>query len=119
MSADDEHRGDPSREDHHPDPREGRSPRFSGLRSTAKRMVNEVPLREAKEVLGAVLDSSDRAKTEAVRMIGREVRSYLEGLGLKEDIHYLLTNYSLEVKASFHLKPLREEEEPKAKREGE
>jgi len=53
-----------------------------------------------------VLDTSDKAKTEAVRMIGREVRHYLEGLGLRDDLHHLLTNYRLEVKASFHLEPL-------------
>ena len=39
-------------------------------------------------------------------MIGREVRTYLEALDLHNDIHNLLTNYSLEVKASIHLKPL-------------
>lgn len=115
MSADDEHRGEGPRDEHHGEPRsEPRGSRIPGLRNTAKRMMNEVPLREAKEVLGAVLDTSDRAKTEAVRMIGREVRTYLEGLGLKEDLNHLLTNYSLEVKASIHLKPLRDEPEPKS-----
>ena len=64
-----------------------------------------------------VRDTSDKAKTEAVRMIGREVRHYLEGLGLRDDLHHLLTNYRLEVKASFHLEPLAKhleepEEEP-------
>lgn len=92
---------------------EGRS-RIPGLR-TARRLVGEPsrPLREAKEVLGAVLDSSDRVKTEGVRMLGRELRTYLEGLGLKEDLHRLLTNYSLEIKASIHLKPLKEEPPPR------
>ena len=41
-------------------------------------------------------------------MIAREFRSYLEALELHKDLHHLLTNYSLEVKASVHLKPLGE-----------
>lgn len=104
---------DPRDEDEPGDDRaEGRS-RIPGLRA-ARRLVGESgrPLREAKEALGAVLDSSDRVKTETVRALGREVRTYLEGLGLKEDLHRLLTNYSLEIKASIHLKPLREEPPP-------
>ena len=34
------------------------------------------------------------------------MRSYLEALELHKDLHHLITNYSLEVNASFHLKPL-------------
>ncbi|MBK9365943.1 MAG: hypothetical protein IPO67_06415 [Deltaproteobacteria bacterium] len=85
--------------------------RIPGL-STARRLVSEpgAGFREAKEVLGAVLDTSDRAKTEGIRMIGREVRTYLEGLGLKDDLKSLLTNYSFEIRASIHLKPLAEED---------
>ena len=59
-----------------------------------------------REILGAILETGDKAKSEIVRMIGREVRNYLEALDLHNDIHYLLTNYSLEVKASINLKPL-------------
>jgi len=57
-------------------------------------------------LLGAVLETGDKAKTEMVRMLAREVRTYLEALELHKDLHHLLTNYSLEVSASFHLKPL-------------
>ncbi|MCB9791743.1 MAG: hypothetical protein H6741_03360 [Alphaproteobacteria bacterium] len=92
--------------------RRERPPRIPGLR-TARRLVAEAGgegLKEAREVtrdvVVALLDSSDRVKTETVRMIGREVRTYLEGLGLKDDVHNLLTNYSLEVHASVSLKPL-------------
>lgn len=65
---------------------------------------------DAREMLGAVLDTGDKAKTEVVRLIAREVRGYLDALQLGDDIHDLLTNYSLEVHASLHLRPLREEE---------
>ena len=57
-------------------------------------------------LLGALLETGDKAKTEMVRMLAREVRNYLEALELHKDLHHLLTNYSLEVNASFNLKPL-------------
>ena len=41
-----------------------------------------------------------------MRQVGREVRTYLEGLGLDDAVLYLLTNYSLEVNASLKLKPI-------------
>ncbi len=66
------------------------------------------PLVDARELLGAVLETGDKAKTEIVRMVAREVRAYLEALRLHEDLRNLLTNYSLEVHASFHLRPLAE-----------
>ncbi|MCK6522562.1 hypothetical protein L6R49_14115 [Myxococcota bacterium] len=110
--SDKEDRDRPRRDDEpHDDRAEPKHRRIPGL-STARRLVSEpgAGLREAKEVLGAVLDTSDRAKTDAIRMIGREVRTYLEGLGLKDDLKSLLTNYSFEIRASIHLKPLAEED---------
>lgn len=91
--------------------RERREPR---LRDIARRFLVEPEegqhedrgRMDAREMLGAVLETGDKAKTEVVRMVAREVRSYLEALELGEDIRDLLTNYSLEVHASFHLKPL-------------
>jgi hypothetical protein len=65
---------------------------------------------EARDLFGSVLETGDKAKTEIVRMVAREVRSYLEALELHKDLHHLLTNYSLEVKASVHLRPLAEVE---------
>jgi len=99
--------------------RERREPR---LRDIARRFLvepeegqhEERGRIDAREMLGAVLETGDKAKTEVVRMVAREVRSYLEALELGEDIRDLLTNYSLEVHASFHLRPLdggKEEEE--------
>ena len=65
---------------------------------------------DAREVLGAIWEGGDRAKTEVVRAVAREVRNYIEELGLKEDLRNLMTNYSLEVKASIHLRRLAPEE---------
>ena len=73
------------------------------LRGAARRFVEDA---KGKDLLHAVLDSSDKVKTEAVRQVGREVRTYLEGLGLDDAVLYLLTNYSLEVNASLKLKPI-------------
>lgn len=61
--------------------------------------------RRTRELLISALATGDKAKTEIVRLIAREVRSYLEALELHKDLHYLLTNYSLEVHASFSLAP--------------
>ena len=78
------------------------------LREFARRILSDDEERtiNAREVLGAVLDSGDKAKSELVRLVAREVRNYLEELGLHEDIKHLLTNYSLDVNASFSLRPL-------------
>lgn len=74
---------------------------------------------DVKELASAVLESSDRAKTEMVRMVAREVRTYLDELKLKDDIRSLLTKNSLEIRMSFHLKPLEPEAaaEPRPKKE--
>lgn len=117
----DRDRDRPRREDEpHDDRAEPRGHRRIPGLSTARRLVTEpgAGLREAKEVLGAVLDTSDRAKTDAIRMVGREVRTYLEGLGLKDDLKSLLTNYSFEIRASIHLKPLAEEDRQPRKPSG-
>lgn len=84
-----------------PEPREPKEPRSI--------------LGDAKEVFGAVLEGSDKAKTEVVRAVAREVRHYLEELGLKDDVKNLLTNYSFEIHASVNLRRLADAE--KAPRE--
>ncbi len=64
---------------------------------------------EARDLLWSLLETGDKAKTEIVKLVAREVRGYLEALELHKDLHHLLTNYSLEIKASVHLKPLADE----------
>lgn len=79
------------------------------LSKLAQRLQNPRELQgDAMAVMGAVLESSDRVKTEAVKMVAREVRHYLEELKLKEDIRDLITSHSLEVQLSLSLKPLAE-----------
>lgn len=77
------------------------------LSRLAKRLQNPRELGgDAMDLMGAFLETSDRAKTEMVKMVAREVRNYLDELKLKEDMRDLLTGHSLEVKMSLSLKPL-------------
>ena len=75
--------------------------------------------RRTRELLGAALATGDKARMELVRLVAREVRSYLEALELHKDLHHLLTNYSLEVHASVSLKPLSTAPAPDAPADGE
>ena len=96
----------------------GKRAREPRLREFARRILSDDEERtiNARDVLGAVLDSGDKAKSELVRLVAREVRNYLEELGLHEDIKHLLTNYSLDVNASFSLRPLAEKVDSTAER---
>lgn len=73
----------------------------------ARRLLDRRELAEdTKELITAVLTTSDKAKTEAVRMVAREVRNYLSELKLKDDLMDLVRSHSLEISLSMHLKPL-------------
>lgn len=61
---------------------------------------------DTRELLSAVLETSDKAKSEMVRMVAREVRTYLDELRLKEELVDLATSHSLELQVSMSLKPL-------------
>jgi hypothetical protein len=80
------------------------------IRDIARRLFPgdpDAPLRsDVKDAVAAVLNTGDKAKTEMVRMVAREVRHYLQELKIGEDVRELLTNYSLDVHASVHLNPL-------------
>jgi hypothetical protein len=85
---------------------EGRSSRVLKF---ARRLMDRRELAEdTKDLLHAVLNTSDKAKTEAVRLMAREFRSYLKELRLKEDLLKLATSHSLEI--SISLKPLAEKQ---------
>jgi hypothetical protein len=59
---------------------------------------------DAKMLLGSILETSDRAKNETVRLVAREVRTYLEELKLKELLESIMEGHTLDVKASFRLR---------------
>lgn len=81
------------------------------LSRLARRLRNPGEIGEdAMDLVGTLLESSDRVKTEAVRLVAREVRGYLEALKLDDYLRELITSHSLEVKVSLSLKPLAPEE---------
>jgi hypothetical protein len=88
------------------------------IRDIARRLFPgdpDAPLRsDVRDAVTAVLNTGDKARTEMVRMVAREVRRYLEELKLGEDVRELLTNYSLDVHASISLQPLAERKKPRA-----
>jgi hypothetical protein len=98
------------------------------LRDLARKLLPEraeveaergISMETAKEAIGVLLETGDRAKTEVVRLVAREVRSYLEALELKEYLGELLQNYTLEVNASFRLRPNAEKASDESGRSGE
>lgn len=75
-------------------------------------------LGDAREAFGAVIEGGGQARSEVVRAVAREVRNYLDELGLKDDVKHLLTNYSFEIRASVNLRRLAEsEKEPRPPKE--
>jgi hypothetical protein len=52
-----------------------------------------------------------RGKDEVMALIAREVRNYIDHLGLITEIERLASTYSLDVNASFRLRPLNPEED--------
>jgi hypothetical protein len=92
----------------------------SRLYRFARKLMDRRELAEdTRELMVAFLSTSDRAKTEMVKMAAREVRTYLEELKLKDDMLNLVRNHSLEVKASFSLKPIEAALEPESNDNGE
>jgi hypothetical protein len=82
----------------------------SVLRSIARKLRKNSD-QDDGSILGSVLETGDKAKTEIVRMIAKEVRGSLEALEIHKDLKHILTNYSLEVKASINLKELIQDDE--------
>ena len=85
-----------------------------GIRGFAKKILKDDESGEStldpKEVLTSLLHLSDKARTETVRLVAKEFRGYLDAMEVKDDLHQFLTSYSLEVKASFRVKPVRNTE---------
>lgn len=100
---------------------EPQTPR-SGLRGFARRMLRENEDDERRidprELLGAVLDTGDKARTEIVRLLAREARGYLEALELHKDLRHILTNYSLDIRTNLSLRPLADAVVPEERDEG-
>lgn len=94
----------PAPRDPPPEPEEDEKKGGRFARFARKFLEPRETLEDTKDLFTAVLSSSDRAKTEMVKMAAREARNYLDELRLKEAVMELATNYSLEV--SISLKPI-------------
>lgn len=70
-----------------------------GIRSLVKEM--KLP----KEVIGAVLAQADRTKGEIARVVGSELRAFLESTRMREELVRVLTQMRLEVRAEIGFKP--------------
>ncbi len=92
------------------------------FRSIKKRILGEEEGKslfgDAKDVLGSVLEGSEKLRGELFRVVAREVRAYLEESGLKDDVHSLLTNYAFELHLSMNLRKLDEADRKGKKRKG-
>lgn len=69
-----------------------------GVRS----LVKELKL--PKEVLAGAIAQADRTKDEVVRIIGKEVRSFLQSDAVREEFVGLLTDLTFEVRAEIGIK---------------
>ncbi|MBN1335882.1 MAG: hypothetical protein JXB39_07980 [Deltaproteobacteria bacterium] len=107
-------RAGPSREAPRPPTAERHESRLKDLArrvlSAAERGDGEaaVPIEVVRDALALLLETGDRARSEVLRLAAREVRASLSELRLGEELHHLIKDYSLEVRASIHLKPLNE-----------
>ena len=63
------------------------------LRGIARRLRKSGDQDSDESFLNSVLETGDKAKTEVVRLIAKEIRSYLEALELHKDLKHVLTNY--------------------------
>ena len=59
-----------------------------------------------REILSGAVRMTAKGREELVGLVAKEVRMYLEKLRVGEELRALMTDHSLEVKASFRLKPL-------------
>jgi hypothetical protein len=62
-------------------------------------------LKLPKEILASLVTQADRTKQELVRTLGEEVRRFLESAAVHEELHRLLTDVTIEVKAEVRLRP--------------
>lgn len=70
-----------------------------GIRS----LVRDLKL--PKELIASLLAQADRTKGEVVRVMGQEVRSFLQSAKVREDLIELLKELTFEVKAEIKVRP--------------
>lgn len=80
------------------------------IKGFAKKILGDEDGR-AKEVVSSLFEMGDKARMETVRLLAKEVRGYVEAMELDKGLSDLVTNYSLDITASFRLRPIQKESE--------
>jgi hypothetical protein len=62
-------------------------------------------LKLPKEALGFILSQADKTKSEVTRVIGEELRRFLNSELLRQELLQMLTGVTVEVKAEIRLRP--------------
>lgn len=89
--------------DHEADSEDGGSK--ARLFRFARRLMDRKDIAEdTKEMLVSLAATSERAKNDAVKLVAREVRNYLQELKADEILKEVFTGYTLEV--SMRLQPI-------------
>jgi hypothetical protein len=70
-----------------------------GIRSLVK------DLKLPKEILGSLVSQADRTKGDLVRVMGQEMRAFLQSAKVREDLVETLQQLTFEVKAEIKVKP--------------
>lgn len=76
------------------------------ISATSERIKERGEEFSARDVISGAARVGVSAKEEILTITAKEVRGYLEKLRVGEELRSLLTEHSLEVKASIRLKPL-------------
>ena len=87
------------------------------IKGLAKKILGDEETKGAKEVVSTLFEMGDKARMETVRLLAKEIRGYAEAIELDKSVNELLTNYSLEITASFRLKPLKKEQDDDREKE--
>jgi hypothetical protein len=68
-----------------------------------RRMASDIPL--PKEVVTFLIQQANTTKTELFKVVGRELRGFLDSVNLHEEIAKLLTMISFEIKTEIRFIP--------------
>ena len=80
------------------------------IKGFAKKILGDVDEDgRAKDVVSSLFEMGDKARMETVRLLAKEVRGYVEAIELDKGLSELMTNYSLDITASFRLRPIKKE----------
>ena len=69
---------------------------------TVKGIINELPL--PKEFLTGLLENAKNTRNEFITSIKKEMKDYLQGINLSNELEKIAENYDFEINATVRLK---------------